>query len=110
MLYSAYFFLGHHFVPGIPQVTVGPHEVTVFQAVEVHISVVVLGQGEGQPAVRVLLTNPPIGEQPNTDATSSSGKEVVALTGPAAATSTATSATKNKRKADSNGDAKAKRR
>ena len=95
----------------------GPHQVTVFQAVAVHISVVVMGPGEGQPAVRVLLTEPPIGEQPSSDTASSSSSSSststgkgAALVGSAAATDTATSASKSKRKADSKSEVKAKRR
>jgi hypothetical protein len=94
---------------------VGPHQVTVFQAVAVHISVVVMGPGEGQHAVRVLLTEPPIGEQPSSDTASSSSSSTstgkgAALPGSAAAIDTATSATKSKRKADSKSEVKAKRR
>jgi len=48
--------------------------VRVFDSVEVHISVKVAGggndDGTGKPMLRVLLTNPPMGEQPESTSTS----------------------------------------
>ena len=37
--------------------------VEVFQAAKVHISVR-LAKGDGKPTVKVLMTDPPLGEQP----------------------------------------------
>jgi hypothetical protein len=99
------------------QVTVGGHAVTVFEAVEVHISVVVAGPGEGRPAVRVLLTTPPIGEQPGDKecaaaaaAAGDSAGPAGSLATPTVSSSSSSAGSGSKRKADSADAAKGKHR